>query len=159
MPRRYVALLRAITNVGMRRFREELEALGFTDVASYGSSGNLLFNAARTDAAALERRIAARLGVVTLVRTRAELARIVARDPLDSDILFLVRAPTPARRRAFRKLEFEGPRPVLYGKTVFFVFPARLRGKRTPFDLERALGVQGTIRTARVVRRLLARTV
>ncbi len=42
-------------------------------------------------------------------------------------------------------------------KTVFFACPARLRGKRTSLDFERALGVQGTARSARVVGQLLAR--
>jgi Protein of unknown function (DUF1697) len=59
---RYVALLRAITNVPMKPFRRALEELGFTDVESYATSGNLLFNARASDPAALERRIAARVG-------------------------------------------------------------------------------------------------
>ncbi len=157
MQRRYVALLRAITNVGMQPFRAGMEALGFTGVASYGVSGNLLFSSDCADKESLERLIAAMFGVAAAVRSRAELARIVARDPLGTDILFLMRAPAAARRRAFLGLEFESPAPVLCGKTVFFVHPSRLCGKRSPFDFERALGVQGTVRAARVVAQLLAR--
>lgn len=63
---RYVALLRAITNVPMKPFRRALEELGFTDVESYATSGNLLFNARASDPAALERRIAARLPMEAL---------------------------------------------------------------------------------------------
>jgi hypothetical protein len=70
--------------------------------------------------------------------------------------MFLARAPTAARRRAFLALDFEEPRPVLRGRTLYYVYPARRRGRRSPFDLERALGVPGTFRTARVVGRLLA---
>ncbi len=157
MQRRYVAFLRAITNVGMQPFRNGLEELGFSNVESYGASGNLLFDADASDTASLERRIAARLDAVTMVRTRRDLARIVAQDPFGSTIMFLARAPAAARCRALLNLPFDDPSPVLYGKHVFLVFPARLRGKRTPFDLEGALGVQGTLRTARVVRQLLAR--
>ncbi len=141
----------------MQSFREGMAELGFTDVESYGMSGNLLFNADRSDPASLEHRIAARLGAPALVRTRVELARIVAQDPFGSSILFLARAPTAARRRAFLRLDFEASRPVLRGRTVFFVYPASLRGKRTPLDFERVLGVQGTARSARVVGQLLAR--
>jgi uncharacterized protein (DUF1697 family) len=49
MTRRYVALLRGISNVRMQTFREALTDLGFTDVESYGRSGNLLFNSHNSD--------------------------------------------------------------------------------------------------------------
>lgn len=160
-PREYVALLRAIAHVPMSPFRQALEELGFTDVDSYGMSGNLLFNARRSATTSLERRVDLRLQVVSCVRTRSELARVVAGDPFGDDpraaIMFLARLPTRARRREFQGLDFEEPRPVLRGKTLYFVYPALLRGRRTAFDFERSLGVHGTARSARVVRQLLAR--
>ena len=155
MNRKYVAFLRAISNVGMRPFRDRMEALGFTDVESYGMSGNLLFNARGNDRATMEKRIAARLGTPAFVRTRTELTRIVSQDPFDSSILFMGRAPTKAKREAFRGLDFQARPPVLRGKTVYFVYPAKLRGKRTPLDFEKVLGVQGTFRSSRVIRRIL----
>lgn len=157
MQLQYVALLRAISNVGMQPFREGLEALGFSDVTSYGMSGNLMFNTDRSDRAWLERSISAHLGVVALVRTRLELVRIVAHDPFGSSILFLARAPTAARRQAFLQLDFEGPRPVLRGRTVYSEYPARLRGRRTRLDFERFLGIPGTERSSRVVGQILKR--
>ncbi len=155
--RRYVALLRAITNVSMNPFREQMQDLGLQQVESLGASGNLIFSTDCANGALLAERIAARFGRPTVVLGRRGLAQIVTRDPFGADILFLVRAPTAARRRAFLQLEFEAPCPVLRGRMIFFVHPARLRGQRTPFNFERALGVQGTIRTARVVRQLLER--
>lgn len=157
MKKRYVALLRAITNVGMKSFREKLEELGFTDVESYGTSGNLLFNAQGRDVTSLEHRITARFDTPAIVRTDSQLSRILAQDPLDSTILFLARSPTTTKRKKFLQLDFESPQPVLHGKTIYVVHPACLRGKRTPFDFERGLDVLGTARTARVVRRILAR--
>jgi Protein of unknown function (DUF1697) len=154
---RYGALLRAITNVPMKPFRRALEELGFTDVESYATSGNLLFNARASDPAALERRIAARVGTAAFVRTRTEMARVVAQDPLGAMIMFLAHPPTAAKRHSFLDLDFQEPYPVLRGRTVYFSFPLLLRGRRTPVDIERALDVEGTFRTARVAAALLAR--
>jgi uncharacterized protein (DUF1697 family) len=152
---RYVAFLRAISNVEMAPFRRALEELGLADVASYGMSGNLLFTDASADRVALERRITARLRTPAFVRTGPDLARVVAQDPFRAAILFLARAPTAARRQALRRLTFDRAQPVLRGTTVFFRYPARLRGRRAPFDFEAALDVAGTARSARVVQRVL----
>jgi uncharacterized protein (DUF1697 family) len=154
MPR-LVALLRAISNVPMQPYRERMEALGFTDVGSVGMSGNLLFSARRLDPGVLERRISAALGTVAL-RSRREMAAIVAHDPFASGIFFMAQPPTAERRR-FMQMDLDAPRPILRGRTVYFVYPVRLRGKRSPLDLENALGVHGTMRSARVVAQLLAR--
>lgn len=156
MPHQYVALLRAIAHVGMQSFRAGMEELGYPEVESYGMSGNLLFNAVDSDIPEHERRITAKFGTPAIVRTRVDLARVVAQIPFESDVLFLAQAPTAARRRAFLGLAFEAPQPVLRGKTVFFVHPARLPGKRSPFNFEEALGM-GTARSARVVRQILGR--
>ena len=157
MKKRYVALLRAITNVSMKSFREKMEELGFTDVESYGTSGNLLFNAKGKDTASLERHITAVFGTAAIVRTDSQLARVIAQDPFSSSILFLARSPTAAKRKKFLQLDFESPQPVVRGKTLYFVHPARLRGKRTAFDFERAFDVLGTARSARVVGQILKR--
>ena len=156
MPQQYVALLRAIAHVSMGPFRAGMEELGYTDVESYGMSGNLLYNAAHSDVSEHERRITAKFGTPAIVRTRAALTRVVGQIPFESDVLFLAQTPNAARRRAFLGLEFEAPQPVLRGKTVFFVHPARLPGKRSPFNFEEALGM-GTARSARVVRQILVR--
>jgi hypothetical protein len=126
-------------------------------ISIVGLLSNLLFTARRSDTASLERRIAKRFGTGTFVRTGAELGRIVAGDPFQNSVLFLAQPPSAARRRAFRDLAFEEPRPVLEGTTLYFVYPARQRGKRASFDFEHALGVLATARSARVVGSLLAR--
>ena len=58
---RYVAFLRAI-NVGghtvrMEALRREFESLGATNVETFIASGNVIFDTARRNAAALERAI------------------------------------------------------------------------------------------------------
>jgi uncharacterized protein (DUF1697 family) len=157
MKKRFVALLRAISNVSMKPFRTAMEELGFNDVESYGMSGNLLFNAKGSNPAALEKKITARFGTPAIVRTDSHLAWVIAQDPFEASVLFLSRAPAVSRRRAFLELDFESPHPVIHGKTVYFVHPARLKGKRGSFDFELHLGVPGTARSAQVVRQLLAR--
>jgi uncharacterized protein (DUF1697 family) len=154
---RYVALLRGITNMPMKPFRDAMEDLGCTDVESYATSGNLLFNARSSNPASLERRIAARFHTAAFVRTRTEMARVVAQDPLRAIVMFLAHPPAAAKKRAFLELDFLEPHPVLRGRTLYLSFPLRLRGRRTPLDIERALDVRGTFRTARVVAMLLAR--
>jgi hypothetical protein len=155
--RRYLALLRAITNLPMKPFRDAMQEMGFSDVESYGISGNLLFDAATTDVGSLERRIARRFGTDAFVRTRSEMARTVAKDPLGAIVMFLERPPTAAKRRAFLDLDFQEPGPVLSGRTLYFSYPLLLRGRRTPLDVEDALGVRGTFRTSRVAAALLTR--
>jgi uncharacterized protein (DUF1697 family) len=157
----YVALLRAISNLSMEPFRRALEGFGFTDVHSYGMSGNLMFNTERADIAGVERDIAEKFHTVAIVRTRGDVARAAAGDPFQSDpracMLFLAHVPPRTKRQAFLHTMFEGQEPQLRGRTLFFAWPLRERGKRAPFDLERVLGVPGTARTSRVVRAIAAR--
>ena len=120
-----------------------------------------MFNAPRSDKTSLERRITAKLEATAIVRTRGELAKIVAANPFagraGASVLFLARPPAAARRRAFREMDFAQPFPVLRGSVLFHVWPTTLRGKKTPVALERVLGVRGTARSARVVSAILKR--
>src|SRR5688572_28061046 len=100
---RYVALLRAISNVGMAPFREGMEALGYTEVASFGMSGNLIFTAEGGGGIdAMEERISGKLGAVAIVRSASEMARAAKTDRFPgvrwSTVIFLARAPNAAER-------------------------------------------------------------
>ena len=92
----------------------------------------------QSDPAAFERRIAARIGTAVFVRTRTEMARVVGQDPLGAMVMFLAHPPAAAKRHAFLGLDFQEPHPVLRGRTIYFSFPLLLRGRRTPFDIERS---------------------
>lgn len=157
----FIALLRAITNVSMQPLRLAMEEMGFAAVESYGASGNLLFNAPGPDTAALERQIEDSFGTPAFVRTRGELAAVVAHDPFrgrpGASVLFLEAPVSPERLEAFARLELEAERPVIRDRTVYFIHPIRLCGRQSGVNLERELGRRGTIRTSRVVERLLAR--
>ena len=82
----HIALLRGINvggrnRVAMADLREVVLGLGYTDVATYIQSGNVVFTSEEADtamiAAALERAIAEHLGV----RPKVELARVVEDNP------------------------------------------------------------------------------
>ena len=79
--------LGSVNKVGMPQLRKALEAAGFDDVRTYVQSGNVVMASRKGTArvsAELEEAIAERLGVRTpvIVRTRDELAEVIARNPL-----------------------------------------------------------------------------
>ena len=88
---RYVALLRGIgpTNPNMRsdKLRGVIEELGFSDVQTVISTGNVVFDGDSGDVGELEARIEAawpeKLGFTstTIVRTADQIRDLVARDP------------------------------------------------------------------------------
>ncbi len=145
----------------MAPFRESLQRQGFAGVKSFGMSGNLLFTPPqRPSREELEAQVARATKAVAMVRTRAELGRVLAANPFgehpQAAVMFLSRPPSAEQRRAFGALDFDDdpPAPVLRGREIFYVFGAHLRGRKGQVDLERVLGVQGTFRAARVVSRL-----
>ena len=157
--REYAAFLRGITNVPMRPFRDALVALGFTHVASFGTSGNLVFCAPETDEGSLERLIGDALGVEAFVRGRDELAAIVDRDPYagreGSAVLLAKHLIDENREASLLAPGFDGTAPVVSGSNVYFVHPTRRPGRRGIVDFERELGVRGTMRSSRVLPRIL----
>ena len=111
---RHVAMLRAVNlgsrnRVGMARLRELMEELGYEDVATHGQSGNVVFSGPQRPAAEVERRLARAyedefgFEVPVLVRTRRELASLIAARPLGDVatdpgklfVVFLERKPPP----------------------------------------------------------------
>lgn len=88
---RYVAFLRAINvgghTVSMDRLRQLFGVLGFTDVATFIASGNVIFTAKSKDANALQKKIEAHLQralgyeVKVFLRSDADLGRIAAYRP------------------------------------------------------------------------------
>lgn len=157
--RSHAAFLRAIAHVPMQPFREALEELGLRDVISYGMSGNLMFNSDIGDVRLLEDVIAERLGAVTFVRTRSQIARIVAADPYVNEpgaAITLLAKPVPAaRRRVFETMDFEGTPPLLRGRTLYFTESTRQKGRRSLLNPEVLLKTPGTVRASSVVAQVL----
>ncbi len=177
MANRYVAFLRAI-NVGghvvkMDRLRALFVELGFDGVETFIASGNVIFDAGRASAGAIERRIERHLAkslgyeVATFVRSVSELASIAVYEPFGAGavaddkgslMVGFVGAPLPAERiRALAALETDTDRLHAKGREVWWL--ARAGVGKSPLGmakLERALGGPATFRNVTTVRRLAA---
>jgi uncharacterized protein (DUF1697 family) len=172
---RHAVLLRAV-NVGgrnavpMARLRELAADLGYTEVATYVQSGNLVVSAPTRKAADVERAIAKALhdelglDIDVMARTGKELAAVIEGNPFadiaDDDarllVSFLAAAPAAARVRALDREEFAPERFQVGDRCVYFWHPNGVgRSKMATVPWHRRLGVQGTSRNMRTVRRLL----
>jgi uncharacterized protein (DUF1697 family) len=169
-----VALLRGINlgsrnRIAMAELREHLSALGYGDVRTLLQSGNVVLTAEAPRerlARELEREIASRFGVETqvVVRTREELAAVVALDPLrdvvDRDKLyqvsFLSSEPDPQAVRAIAAVDVAPERFAHVGREIYAWHPNGIQ--RSPLAKllsDRHLGVTATARNWNTTVRLL----
>jgi uncharacterized protein (DUF1697 family) len=133
----YAALLRAI-NVGgtgkleMTELRALCEGCGFTQVATFIQSGNVVFQTRRSEASVqklLEQTLAEKMGkpVGVLVRTAEELSGVLANNPFPDAppnrvIVFFLTAPL--RRDSLDTIETPGGEQlVAHGREVFVHYP------------------------------------
>ena len=171
----YLALLRGInvgghTRVGMDDLRRLFADLGHADVTTYIQSGNVIFRSPVDDssrlAAEIEERIAQDLSVAVtvLLRTRDDLARIVASNPFvgrriePAKLHLTFLADAPDRDRAAR-LDRPADAPdelSLVGREVYLYCPNGYgRTKLNNAHVERRLGVAATTRNWNTFTRLL----
>jgi uncharacterized protein (DUF1697 family) len=171
----HVALLRGI-NVGgnkllaMAELRALWERLGFEDVSTLLQSGNVVFQSEGKTTEAMESllevAIEKRFGhaVTCLVRNRAELKKVIARNPFPKEaeqdpghllIMFLKRDPKKSDVEALRSA-IKGPEMLsAWGKQLYIVYPAGVgTSKLTNGLIERKLGMSGTARNWNTVRKL-----
>jgi uncharacterized protein (DUF1697 family) len=168
MPR-YIGLLRGV-NVGghaklpMKRLRELIESLGHTDVQTLIQSGNVVFSSSRPVTAvsiesALERELG--LTVPVVLRTLAELERVVARnpfpraDPPSLHVGFMTRTPSPAAVRGLDPGRFAPEEVAVRGLETYFQLPNGMGRAKLPSYVGRQLGVPTTVRSWRTVTKLL----
>jgi uncharacterized protein (DUF1697 family) len=173
----HIALLRGI-NVGghkpvaMSGLRAMLTALGFSDARSLLASGNLVFGTGARNAADLELMLeteaARRLGLRTdfLVRTAAEWASIVARNPFRDEaerdpghlvVMIMKDAPSAKRVQALQAA-ITGPEFVRAGgRHVYLFYPDGVGLSRLTHKLiEDTLATRGTGRNWNTVLKLAA---
>ena len=174
MSERRIAFLRAVNlgphkRIAMGELRALLERLGHEGVATYLQSGNVVVTSDLEPgglAAELERQIADGLGVEceVIVRTRDELAGIVARDPLGKVaddparylVTFLGGEPADGAVEAAAKLARGGERLVREGRELYSWHPDGIgRSKLAPALATPKLQVPATARNWRTVTKLL----
>jgi uncharacterized protein (DUF1697 family) len=171
----HIALLRAV-NVGgnmlnMERLREIFAELGFADVKTYLQSGNVLFGARGTPAqlaATIETRVSeeTRLPVSVIVRTPAQLQRVIAANPFAKEadatprmvhVTFLADAAPKAAAAAIGRLRAGADRWQVAGSEIYLCCPeGYARTKLNNTALERAIGLRATTRNWNTVKALYA---
>ncbi len=171
---RRILLLRGINlgptkRVAMPKLREVLGDAGMDDVRTYVQSGNVVVSTgAAPDALAreAERAIAKEFGfdVDVVVRTRDELAEVVARNPLADvatnpkryQVSFLAAEPDPERLEKVSALAVKPERLVAIGREVYAWHPEGVaRSKLWAGLAGKGLGVTATARNWTTVTTLL----
>jgi uncharacterized protein (DUF1697 family) len=173
---RHVALLRAINlgarnRIAMADLRRIAGSLGYENVATYVQSGNLALTSAAAPAeveAQLSGAIAAELGldVPVVVRTRDELAAVIARDPLGHwkndpkryQVAFLEGEPDPEAVVAAHAsaAEYAPEEFVISGREIYRWHPGGQQAWKADKVLSaKKLGVRATARNWTTVTALL----
>ena len=168
-----IVLLRGINlgsrrRVGMADLRELLADDGYEDVRTHLQSGNVLLSSPLAGARlehALERQLADGLGIEVdvLVRSRKQLAGVVARDPFGKVatnpsrylVSFLRSKPSP---KVVRELAAEDVAPeqfVIEGREVYAWHPGGVQQSKLNKLLAQRLGVTATARNWNTVTKLL----
>jgi uncharacterized protein (DUF1697 family) len=171
---RHVVLLRGI-NIGSRNriampaLREALEEAGFTDVQTYLQSGNVVVESRakpETVRTKVEQLIQDRFGleIAVVVRTRAELAAVVKRNPHASvatnpktyQVTFLEQKLPAKTVRELERAAADDERVVVSGREVYAWHPKTVaRSKLWSKLAGQGLGVTATSRNWTTVEALL----
>ena len=175
---RFIALLRAI-NVGggrtvkMQSLRQVFESLGFSKVATFIASGNVVFETATKNTKAVERKIEGALKealgyeVLTFVRGEAELAKIVKYrsfsgskfdDTWQSNIIFLADNLNQKMKQKVNALGTDTDAFEVHGREIYW----RRRRKKdgalfSTVPLERILGPAFTVRGENTIKRIVSK--
>jgi len=169
----YVALLRGV-NVGqnilkMDRLREVCSAMKLRNARTYVQSGNLVFEGQGSAAhwsEALERKLAGetRLPVTVIVRTAAEMGKVLAGNPflrgkgIDTTrlhVTFLQDAPARSAVEALGKVNAGADRFQWAGKEIYLHCPDGYgRSKLANSAIEKILSLRATTRNWNTVKKL-----
>lgn len=177
MPK-WVAFLRAI-NVGghtikMDYLRRLFEALGFSNVKTFISSGNVIFDSTSKSTKALERKIEYHLQetlgyeVSTFIRSTYELANIANYKPFAASelnaegnalyIAFVADVPSDESKQKLLSFTTEDDDFHVKGREVYWL--CRKKMSESEFSgalLEKVLGMQATLRNSTTVKRIASK--
>jgi uncharacterized protein (DUF1697 family) len=171
---RHIVLLRGI-NIGSRNriampeLREALVSAGFDDVQTYVQSGNVVLSSGKSATEVTrtcERQIKAsfELDIDVVTRTRAQLAKVVEKNPLAKvatdpkryQVSFLSAKPSAEAMRKLEEAAAEQERVVLAGREIYAWHPEGIgRSRLWTLLAGRGLGVTATARNWTTVTKLL----
>ena len=171
----YIALLRGI-NIGphkrmkMEKLRASCAALGFKNIQTYIQSGNIVCQAGKLSSDAAAKKIATQIvkdfgfPADVIARTGEEMKQIIMGNPLlqapsvDGSKLHVVFLSETPAAESIKKLEaiVKAPDKVRHkGKEIYFYFPNGVSGSSIwKHNLDRVLGISGTMRNWRTVNTL-----
>jgi uncharacterized protein (DUF1697 family) len=171
---RHVVLLRGINlgsrnRVSMPKLRDVLEGGGFEDVKTYLQSGNVVLSSTETADAVrrrCERLISKELGldVDVVVRSRAQIAAVVKRDPLGKvaknpkryQVSFLAEKPPAGLKKKLEAAAAEQERFAVSGREIYAWHPEGVaRSKLWTLLAGKQLGVTATSRNWTTVTSLM----
>jgi uncharacterized protein (DUF1697 family) len=153
----------------MPKLRSALVDAGFEDVATYVQSGNIVLtsgDSAAKVARACEQLIEKEFGlkIPVVVRTRAQLAAVVKRNPLGKvaknpkryQVSFLEKKPSATLMRELEKVATPAERVVAEGREIYAWHPEGVaRSKLWAALAGKGLGVTATARNWTTVTKLL----
>ena len=165
----YVGLLRGVNvggrnTVSMADLRSLVESLGHTEVTTYIQSGNIVFTSAKAVAApTLEAAIKGKFGldVTVVLRTPAELARVVKANPFAREDLskvhvgFMARKPAKTVVTEIDAARFEPEEFAVLGAELYLYLPNGMGRSKLPDYLGRQLKIPTTVRNWNTVLKLL----
>ena len=174
---RYIAFLRAI-NIGghvvkMAELKKMFEAMGFKSVETFIASGNVIFEAPKSNNAKLEKKIEAALQsalgyeVATFVRSEEEIAAIANHRPFPEDamsqcarynVAFTNVELTDAHSSKIEAFDSEVSSFAAHGREVYWI--CKVLQSESNFasgKFEKELGIKATWRNINTVRRLAAK--
>jgi uncharacterized protein (DUF1697 family) len=168
---RQILLLRGInlgsTNrISMPELRAALVDSGFKDVRTYVQSGNVVLSGTGDVAKKVERLIAKEFGlqIPVVVRTRAQLAKVVELNPLAKvakspkryQVSFLDAKPSREIVRRVEEAAAPGERVVVHGREIYAWHPETIaRSRLWALLAGQNLGVTATARNWTTVQKLL----
>jgi len=175
---KFIAFLRAI-NVGggrtvkMQSLRQVFESLGFSKIATFIASGNVVFETTTKETKTLERKIERALKetlgyeVRTFIRGEAELAKIANYHPFPQskfdetwhrNIILLANNLTPALTRNLKALRTNTDAFEVRGREIYWVRRRKQNGALfSTVPLEKILGRAFTVRGADTIKRIASK--
>jgi uncharacterized protein (DUF1697 family) len=168
---RHIVLLRGINlgsrnRVAMPKLREALEAAGLDEVLTYLQSGNVVVSSSAKPADTVRSVISKEFGldIAVVTRTRAELGKVVAHNPLAKvakdpkryQVSFCDAKPSRAVVRLIEEAAAPGERVVVHGREIYAWHPDTIaRSKLWALLAGQKLGVAATARNWTTVEKLL----